>query len=548
VSARWPGIGIAIAGFVGTSLATLALSSPALGAGGDLRPVGCVEDFGPSYTLDECEIQIGGLRGASGVVVSPDGRSVLVASPAEDAIVGLVRNLYTGKVLPQPCLVDDDPGGEIFCGQSTDGLDGVRALAVSPDDRYLYAASRGDDALVRFEASGLPLGCVDDDDPGQGPDDCAQSTDGMRGASSLAISPDGRSLYVAGAEDDALVAFARDASSGALTPLGCIDDNDAPSGPDDCGSTGASADGLRGVSFVAVSPDGGSVYTASADDAITHFSRDPATGGLTPVGCVDDNDSGDDDCTRSVDGLGGVSSLAISPDGEELFAAASSDDALVRFAISSDGTLRPRGCIGDSATQVDSCVQSADGLDGARSVVVTADGRSVYVGSSNPGAISRFARDTVRPSLTPLGCVSDADAEQPCAATVDGLTGVGSLALAPDSSSLYAAASGDDAIVAIFREAFDTTPPQTKILKGPAQRGSSTRANFKFQASEPASGFECQLDKQDWRSCKSPRRYKRLDPGRHVFRTRATDLSGNIDATPDVRRWRIRRPPPVEEG
>ena len=42
--------------------------------------------------------------------------------------------------------------------------------------------------------------------------------------------------------------------------------------------------------------------------------------------------------------------------------------------------------------------------------------------------------------------------------------------------------------------------------------------------------------------CTSPRTYRSLAFGLHTFRVRAIDPSGNIDATPAVRTWRINRP------
>ena len=35
--------------------------------------------------------------------------------------------------------------------------------------------------------------------------------------------------------------------------------------------------------------------------------------------------------------------------------------------------------------------------------------------------------------------------------------------------------------------------------------------------------------------------YKRLEPGRHVFRVKARDRAGNLDTTPAVKRFRIKK-------
>jgi hypothetical protein len=45
-----------------------------------------------------------------------------------------------------------------------------------------------------------------------------------------------------------------------------------------------------------------------------------------------------------------------------------------------------------------------------------------------------------------------------------------------------------------------------------------------------------------WTFCTSPKTYGGLAFGVHTFRVRAIDPSGNVDATPAVRTWRINRP------
>ena len=73
--------------------------------------------------------------------------------------------------------------------------------------------------------------------------------------------------------------FARNPTSGALTPAGCI--GNTGNGPPSCS---ASADGLNGADAVAVSPDGHDLYVGSyLGKAVTVFSRNSATGALTPA-------------------------------------------------------------------------------------------------------------------------------------------------------------------------------------------------------------------------------------------------------------------------
>ncbi|MDQ3102260.1 MAG: hypothetical protein M3Q53_00245, partial [Actinomycetota bacterium] len=72
----------------------------------------------------------------------------------------------------------------------------------------------------------------------------------------------------------------------------------------------------------------------------------------------------------------------------------------------------------------------------------------------------------------------------------------------------------------------------------PDPESSKSKAKFTFRASEAGASFECRLDDEEFESCDSPQVYRRLDPGRHRFEVRATDLAGNTDPTPAKYRWR----------
>jgi hypothetical protein len=74
----------------------------------------------------------------------------------------------------------------------------------------------------------------------------------------------------------------------------------------------------------------------------------------------------------------------------------------------------------------------------------------------------------------------------------------------------------------------DTTPPTTKIIKAPKAKSKSTTAKFKFKSNEAGSKFQCKLDKGKFKTCRSPKTYKKLKLGKHVFKVRATDKAGNV--------------------
>jgi hypothetical protein len=88
--------------------------------------------------------------------------------------------------------------------------------------------------------------------------------------------------------------------------------------------------------------------------------------------------------------------------------------------------------------------------------------------------------------------------------------------------------------------AVDSQAPATS-LRGARISQAKRKATFRFGSGEQGSTFACRLDRKQRKPCTSPKTYRRLKPGRHVFRVKARDRAGNLDATPAVKRFRIRR-------
>ncbi|MGN6201114.1 MAG: hypothetical protein ACTHNY_01740 [Solirubrobacterales bacterium] len=72
--------------------------------------------------------------------------------------------------------------------------------------------------------------------------------------------------------------------------------------------------------------------------------------------------------------------------------------------------------------------------------------------------------------------------------------------------------------------------PRTKLARVDRRHtsiaGRWTRLRFRFHAIGKARGFECRLDKRRFRGCRSPKVYKHVSLGRHVFRVRAIGSTG----------------------
>lgn len=77
------------------------------------------------------------------------------------------------------------------------------------------------------------------------------------------------------------------------------------------------------------------------------------------------------------------------------------------------------------------------------------------------------------------------------------------------------------------------------LLQKRVVRPKQRRATFVFGATEPGARFICKLDKRPEGFCTSPKTYRRLKPGKHVFKVAAIG-----DTTSAVARFQIPKPKP----
>ena len=90
----------------------------------------------------------------------------------------------------------------------------------------------------------------------------------------------------------------------------------------------------------------------------------------------------------------------------------------------------------------------------------------------------------------------------------------------------------------------DTKPPRTRLSAHPpaliTTKSGRRRVVFRFASSETGSRFSCRIDGRPFRICTSPRAYV-VGPGRHTFRVVAADQAGNVDRTPALFHFRVRK-------
>ncbi len=405
-----------------------------------------------------------GLQGATSVAVSPDGTSVYVGAADSRAVLVLDR-AADGTLTQKPgmagCISGRPPRDGDACAYAR-GLDEAPTVTVSPDGRNVYVASSLGDSVAVFDRAahgGLTqklgaAGCI----AGESARSCTAGR-ALSGASSVVVSRDGRSVYVASPNSGAVAVLDR-AADGVLAQkpgaAGCISYDET--------STCAAGSGLERVADVAVSPDGTSVYATSPErDAVLLFDR-AADGTLTQKpgseGCI--ADAADSPPCADGAALNDAASVATSPDGKHVYVASYFMGAVAVFDRVAGGALRQKrgadGCISDSAE-----APCADGraLDRATSVTVTPDGKNVYTTAYFSSALAAFDRSaggrlTQKPGSA--GCISNSG-EGSC---VDGmaLDRPSQVATSPDGTSVYVASV--DGVAIFDREPI--APPRLSAL------------------------------------------------------------------------------------
>jgi CSLREA domain-containing protein len=336
------------------------------------------------------------------VLVSPDGQNVYVTGYSGDSIAIYARDADTGALTHIDTVKNGEDYGCLFppCSTHVAGLDGAYGMAISPDGKYMYVSGVVDDAVVVLgrDTSTGSLSSL------YGPSFQQEYTSTLlNGAYGLTVSPDGKNLYVTGYTSDSLLTLKRDAGTGRLSTAQVL--------------TTTAAAGLNGVFRVIVSPDGNFVYTAAYDsDATCVFQRSATDGKLTFL-----------QCRMGILYHDAATDLTLMPDGKHLLVSAYNTNGVTIYERD------PQTGLIDYSDAV--IKNTLPWLGGARGVVAHPSGKAVYATGYLDDAVVTLLVGNPRPVLNTLAPASRIAGSGAFTLTVNGA------GFTPDSVVRYNGAS-----------------------------------------------------------------------------------------------------------
>ncbi len=372
-----------------------------------------------AQSLTEGQGGINGLNAASAITTSPDGSTVIVAG--QEGPVVFQRAPTTGLLTWLDTYPDGTAGSY---------LSNISSLAMSQNGNFLLATSSQEDALTVLAVNAdQTLTLVQELENG------LNGTNGMDFPVDICPAASNNAIYIAGFGSSTLLQFSQANATGMLDQINTIH-------ADSFGGL----DGTDGARHIAISPDGMHAYVAGElDDAITSFELDQETGAMTFIQMIEDGSAND--------GLNGIKSIAISPDGNNVYAAGYWDHSVTIFDRNPNtGLLTYEGRLKDG-------ISGVDGLSGVADVVVSLDGLYLYAAGFLDSGIGVFGRDFTTGELTFQEVVKDGEMG------VDGLSNVTALCISPDENYLYAAGSGEAAIAVFSRNVGSGTLSFLEVLK-----------------------------------------------------------------------------------
>jgi 6-phosphogluconolactonase (cycloisomerase 2 family) len=310
------------------------------------------------------------LQAINHVVVSADGKFVYTTSWQAMSLNVFSRDDKTGRVEFVQTVT------------SPRDLSGVTSIALSPDERLAAASAFSSQTATLFardkESGRLQL-----------LDSARNEEKGVKGlvwAIDVAFSTDGKFIYVLDPKTSGIANAEQPGSEGGVTVFQITDNERLRWVESNRGKEGCFAD-ARGA---AMHPNGKWMYVASAGaSCVVACEREPMSGKITVRQIVRDEQDG-------TTGLNGAMTPVISPDDNFLYVNTgrfSGDNGVTAFSINQNGTLKFLEEHLAEAGAIKNYV-------GGNGMAVTPDGRNLYAAATRSGTLACFARDPKNGKLT----------------------------------------------------------------------------------------------------------------------------------------------------
>lgn len=332
------------------------------------------------------------IRTAANLAISRDGNHLYVPErdPTESSIHFFTRNEETGELTHKERYRFRDITGE-------EGSYGPLDVEISRDGNHVYAVNVDESSIFRFDRNPAD-GTLEYKKVYSGsgaPEDIYLTRDGLHlisanygtnqlrvfsldsdsnsdnygdisnpksvklgehnyGASAVTGSPDNDKYIYATSGIDNLFVVLEWKDDDTLEVFQTFQHNNSPSDPGD-------VDGLQNPRTVAVSPDGRDIYVGTGSShTVTWFTRDATTDKLSLQEVY----------RKGVTGLEQITSLAVSPDGDHLFAAGRISQTIAVFRRNKNtGELTYKHSLGNSAT----------GIEKPGFIVISQNNKHVYL-------------------------------------------------------------------------------------------------------------------------------------------------------------------------
>ena len=252
-----------------------------------------------------------------GIALHPTGKFVYTADRSSNSVSGFAINTTTG-------VLTAVPGSPFTIPAEGEEQPGPQQLTIDPSGRFLYVSDHltGDISAFTINGTSGALTAISGSPFTDQPDDLGPNIQPF----ALAVTPDGKFLYVTNHGQDTLSVFSINAATGALTPAaGSPFDITVGEDDEECGSEPYG---------LAIAGSGRFLYVAdNGCDTVSAFTIDSSTGAPTEI-------SGSPYSVIAGDCFAGVNDATVDYTGRFLYVADNGCGAVTGFSIdNSTGAL-----------------------------------------------------------------------------------------------------------------------------------------------------------------------------------------------------------------